>query len=478
MKKGFALPLIILLLLSVFILGLVYFFSKTLKNPALMQNVDSQKYDVEEANDNETYFITKLDFNNFQLENIPWGYKINSVWVDGNNVWVGSGGILKFDANTSQLKTFSDSSKFPCSAPTIAVIKRSLFVACWGSPWKEVKNDMNKKGIYEFNLDTMKLKKKVELSKEIQNLEITADGEYVWGATFSGVFRYEPVSGKIKWYTNALKSNIKEVLPKENFNIKKVYVWGKEVWALISSNEGSRGYLTRYNRVNDTWTAYGPETLEPGSETFTVLTDEVVGVEGEGVWANGQKFDFSEQSWKKSHSLPDKNSGKVYEVKAVENINQEELYLKNPATGSFQKLPFFFRSAWKTKNIGEKIYMLTSHSVDVMTREDPYPKVLKKLGFEINEQLEYMNFDLSEDEEFAFAWYASFGMEAFDAVALIPLNETQKAITDFQPKSKDYEISKLQLKKEDDYYYLFSTELNRNVYKIDTSLRKITLIKI
>lgn len=320
-------------------------------------------------------FLTEIPKDNFEalkLEDFPGSEHrrmLGGVWED-RVFLLGYPYVYEYSWNGEML-AYTDTKQVEC-ADDFVVIKNSLFVSCYN------------KGIYEVNLETNKVVNFYDQKsgiKNIQNLTLAADEQFLWVGTFDGVAKIDTESGKVAFYTSELK------IVGQQFNTR-VYARNGEVWAQVIAADPSEGGASKYDYKTDTWHSYGPaafKTTDLGRVDFNpfIVSDNgiFVGLQDGGPEKEVlKKFDAEKDTWETVYT----EAYKKFNENVEKYLPPLETYTNSGWAGA-NKVKVFDGSKWREFDFkyanyramvffSNQYYLLTDAGLEIFGQEDKLPQ--------------------------------------------------------------------------------------------------------
>lgn len=326
--------------------------------------------------------IPKSDFKNLKLTDFPsmdGRGRLARAEVWNNRLFIlGYPHVAEYNWKGEML-AYTNTAQVEC-ADDFAILKNSLFVACYN------------KGIYEINLESNKIVNFYDQKNgltNLQNLQLSVDGKYLWVGTFEGVAKIDAESQKVAFYGAELKAG------GTKFNAR-VHARNGEVWAQVIASAYSEGGASQYDYKSDTWTAYGPTYFKTKETDRIDFNQFIVSDKGIFTWFQDggphdmvlKKFDPTNDSWTTVYTADYNNfEGNVAKyLPPTESYTNSELVYSQPGA-SHPEMKVFdgskwqsFAFKWKQTNalvfFNDQYYLLTESGLEVLGKEDKFPKLI------------------------------------------------------------------------------------------------------
>lgn len=402
-KKKFLLILIPVILIP-FILGIIYIFSNSNKKPA-----DPEMPIVSEAETSQdNFFKTSLanEFENITTEDLPHSRLIGGVARYKDSLWIsGDGTLIEYDAKTNKIKRFSDPKISRCDT-SVVIVGDFLYTPCRifaSSPGE----DYPPYSIYKINLKNYKIEKIIDNKTGLQNdlnLKLYKDGETIWIATYQGVGKLNTKDDSITFYNKELgiKSNSYE---ETHYGVNNILVDEDVVWAVVTASAYSSGGVSLFDKNTKKWTPFGPVEIGKSIKGQDRIDFDGVMLTPKGLrvaYSDSQETNPNDLLIEKEYSHVDKKWTIISNNRESTGINSnptreyiKQTYKSNLEEGledSEGNIQIYSPDGkmlnqingraflWISNLIGDKRYLITSSTFDVLKRSGKFPEILFKFG--------------------------------------------------------------------------------------------------
>ncbi|MBD3360849.1 hypothetical protein GF366_03545 [Candidatus Peregrinibacteria bacterium] len=352
------------------------------------QNSYEEEVIKDESTQGPAVFLDSIpteDFYNLTIEDFPstkpyYSIPDGYIWND-NLYYLSYPYIFKYDLE-GNLLAYTDPEIIK-DAKELILIDNYLFI---GS------QDL---GIYEVDLNNNVVSNFYDSEnglKSLQNFHFASDNNILWTGTFEGVAKINIQNEKIKFYDSEL--GIEGSFP--SYYNSMVYARNSDIWAVVKANARSKGGTSNYDKVNDSWVAYGPEDFKT-EDTGRIDFDKFV-VSDEGVFAAFQDGGPEKLVLKKFNPVSNQWE-EVYSAPYSEFNNNVDEYLPPPETyvssqmqrdvgGFIKRFRVYHNNKWIEVPIVEKnfsamvlgpddqYYLLTNNGLETFSKDDDFPKQL------------------------------------------------------------------------------------------------------
>lgn len=390
-------------------------------NYLLGSNQNSTKItsQTSEANPNDFFFFSiPKPIKNLAITDLPNDGNPNNVVRIGDSLWfAGDGSIVEYDIKSGAIVSYSDQKKANCDRDLVYVAGY-LFASCHidnvfdaFERTSQLQTELytGHYGVLKINPQTHKLEH--IFSKEDgllngYNYQLTADGDTIWIATFNGLGRINARTNHVDFYTDDL--GFQNSSNAVSFGIVHIIVDKDYVWAWAGANAESQGGVALFNKALGTWKAFGPRELmdytfdridlEYDSNRYAAklipggiqiaFRDGNLGTQNRLV---EKQYIYQSGKWTKVNgdriaTGPDSEQKRQYIASTYpssfnyQKVDQSGLtQLQLPDSNQVYQLDGRNNYALSPM-MGNKRYILTSATVDVIDDSSPFGKILVKLG--------------------------------------------------------------------------------------------------
>ncbi len=345
------------------------------------------------------------------IEDLPNTEFLGSVVEYNDSLWfTGRGSLIEYDTKSEKLISYTNPRKVACGDEAVALIKDRLFVGCKIKTSFNKSHDSSSNAILKINPMTHKVEyviTKQDGLVDVENSYFYPDGSIIWIATNNGIIKFDTEKNKGIFYSDELGIHGTEL------SIGHMLINQDYVWVAIGANSFSPGGLSLYNKKTQTWKAFNVrdlkdyfldrfdlETIKPirGGVQVGFLDGEI----GRYDRFVEKQYNYESGKWTKINEQP-------YTVEYREKIEREiaSIYLSSPSSSFNMEVDRYgltqFRSS-KTGQvylingrdnfvisplIGEKRYILTRATIDVIDKNSKFPQILVKLGSQLEKGLSY-----------------------------------------------------------------------------------------
>lgn len=420
--KGFAaVPLIFLILIILSVP--VYFFRDSIlplfvKSPPARESLaipasPSPSPAVKSPYDNFFLFSIPKPIEKLSVYQLPNDLSPRNVIKYKDSLWFsGDGSLVEYDIKSGKLKSYTDMTKANCTSE-IVMVNGYIFVACYVDNIDDAFGNVNilktpvftgSSAVFKINPDTHKVEYVYSKENGVLNAfnhVLYADKGYIWLSTFSGVARINPDTNKVDFYREQL--NIPGGSEKTTYNVVNMFVDSDYIWVAVSANVGSVGGLALFDKQNGTWKSFTARDLKDykPDDRFDMETpfksvpggmqigfrDGAIGtvdrfVEKQYNYQTGKWTKLGEQRATGSfYEDLRKHIDSVYPSKpGYQVIDQDGLtQIKLPGEEKIYKLDGR-NNFILSRSFGDKRYVLTNATVDVIDNNSEFRKILVKLG--------------------------------------------------------------------------------------------------
>lgn len=414
-QKGFAPILIIFLLIIILVIGVGAYLLGTKKNPIIPQqpqgiNTSSTPPTSQNNTDNDFFFFSiPKPIKDLTVYQLPNDMNPRNVVQYKDSLWfAGDGSLVEYDTKSGKLASYSNMTKTNCDS-NVVMANNFLFTSCHTDNIEDAfgHTEQLTSKIYTGHYSVFKIN---PLTHQIEhvftdkdglqnryNYTLFADGDTVWIQTFKGIGRINATTNQVKFYTNELG------IPGSTLSISWMLVDQNYVWAAIGANVGSQGGLSMYDKKTQTWKAFSVRDLK--DYTFDRFDLEA----GFKTIPSGIQIAFRDGNLETSDRLVEKQYN--YQTGQWKKVN-----IERPASGAqsestrqyiaatypppfnYQKVDQFGLTQLQLPDsnqtyqldgrnnyilspvIGNKRYILTSATIDVIDDSSPFRQILTKLG--------------------------------------------------------------------------------------------------
>lgn len=358
--------------------------------------------------------IPQSNLNDFFLFSIPKPYKdltvyqlpntmnpINVVQYRDSLWFAGDGSLVEYDTKSGKLVSYSNMTKANCDS-NVVMVNNFLFTSCHTDNIEDAfgHTEQLTSKIYTGHYSIFKIN---PLTHQVEyiftdkdglqnryNYALVADGDSVWVQTFKGIGRINAKTNKVSFYPDS-QINI-------HFGIGSIVPDDKYVWA-YSVDTG----LALFDKAIGTWQKFTDEeaigrTGYPHLDTrpFGNAVKLVPGGLQLGIYAGDQatdnclirKYDYATKQWSTTMAQqvkyvsncedvlkPNFNTHPTYTITDQSGLTQIQL------PGSSKQYQIDGRDNYiLSPMIGNKRYILTSATVDVIDDSSAFRQILVKLG--------------------------------------------------------------------------------------------------
>lgn len=357
------------------------------------------------------YFSIPKPIANISIKDLPNnGNPMNVVKFNDSLWFAGDGSVIEYDVKEGKLASYSKPTKANCVSNVI-LVANYLFTSCMMKDIQEYSSIYSGKpdwdaryAIFKINPSTHEVEHMFTPKDGLLNTSnyyLYPDGDIVWVVTEGGVGKIDAKTNAVKFYTNELG------IPGSTLSVRTMLVDKDYVWVAINANVGSQGGLSMYDKKTQTWKSSHVNDLKdksldrfdleagfkpiPGGiqiafrdgdmQTADYPVDRLVekqynyqtgkwtkvgtdrpasGAQSEvtrqyvlSTYPSTPKYTTTDQSGLTQLRLPESNQ--IYQLDGRNN------YILSPL-------------------VGDKRYILTSATIDVIDDSSPFRKILLKLG--------------------------------------------------------------------------------------------------
>ncbi len=404
-NKGSILIIPLAILLVITTAAAVFFYLQSQKPPSTQQPSKKERADQSLYPATNKYFTTPLpSLAQLRLSDIPNTASVNGIGKYKNKLWlVVDGRVIEFDPSRNEI-THVSTDFFGSCFSNLAIIGNHLYFSCFANS-----DYFSPQTLYKVNLDTLLVEKTFNAANGIQgssNYTVYPDGTDIWLATFEGITKIDSQDK----FTNFGK----EIgISASKFDVSRVLIDERSIWAYFPAHAYSQGGIARYDKQTQKWQAFGPSELRDFDKSRFDLTgwsskfpDKVLvsSYESKGLSGSApyvctlKQFAYETNKFTTVQAVSDSDPNACRELAEdtgwkfglpenweVENDDFYLTQLVHRGTDG-KKTPYLIdgrASLFITPVINNARYILTNATVDKMEIDDPYPKILFKLGQDI-----------------------------------------------------------------------------------------------
>lgn len=354
-------------------------------------------------------FSIPKPISNLSILNLPNTASIRNVIPFKDSLWfAGGGNLVEYDTKSGKLVSYSDLTKVNCDS-NVVMANNFLFTSCHSDNVEDAfghTEQLTSKiftghySVYKINPSTHEVEHIFNDKDGLQNrynYTLFTDGDTVWIQTFKGVGRINTTTNQVKFYTNELD------IPGSTLSISWMLVDQNYVWVAIGANVGSQGGLSMYDKKTQTWKAFNVHDLKDYSTNRFDLEAGFKSIPG-GVqiaFRDGN-LDTSDRLVEKQYNYQTGQWTKINIERPASGAQSEATrqYIKAtyPSPFNYQKVDQFGLTQLQLPNsnqvyqldgrnnyilspmVGDKRYILTSATVDVIDDSSAFRQILVKLG--------------------------------------------------------------------------------------------------
>lgn len=409
-QKGFSPVLIITFILAVLLIlgfGAYYLGEKNNPFPLILSPSSDQipsETSITQDNENNGFFLFSIpkpvkDLTIFQLPNNMTPRNVVSY---KDSLWfAGSGSLVEYDTKSGKLLSYSDLTKANCDS-NVVVASGFIFTSCHTDNIEDAfgHTEQLTSKIYTGHYSVFKIN---PLTRQVEhifidkdglqnryNYNLVADGDIVWLQTFKGIGRIDAKTNKVSFYPESqigISFGIGSIIP------DKEYVWA------YSADTG----LTIFDKATEIWKKFTNEEIigktgyrgfdaQPfGNPVKLVLGGLQVGMYvGDKASDNCliRKYDYATKQWSTTMAQQVKYVSNCEDI-LKSSFDPPPTYTTKDQNGLTQiKLPGSNKvyeldgrdNYILSPMLGDKRYILTSATVDVIDDSSPFRQILVKLG--------------------------------------------------------------------------------------------------
>lgn len=401
-KKGFAQILILGLVVAVFVLAGAYYLKRNLKPTASTQTPPTISQNPQVNSSDFFFFSIPKPYQSLTVYQLPNNMNPRNVVQYNDSLWfAGDGSLVEYDTKSGKLVSYSDMTKANCDS-NVVIANNSLFTSCHTDNIQDAfgHTEQLTSEIYTGHYSVYKINPSTHLVEHVftdkdglqnrYNYNLVADGDTVWAQTFKGIGRIDAKTDSVSFFTTPqidITFGIGRIIPDKDF-----------VWAW-SADKG----LALFNKTTQSWQQFTdsdvigrPTTYRLDARPFNNPVKLISGGLQIGLWAgdNAQnnclvrQYDYSTKQWT---TVSSQQIQYVYQCEDAlkQQFPQESTYTTTDSSGLTQiQLPGSSKQYQLdgrdnyilSPMVGNKRYVLTSATVDVIDDSSPFRQILVKLG--------------------------------------------------------------------------------------------------
>lgn len=216
-------------------------------------------------------FSIPKPISNVSILNLPNTASIRNVVSFKDSLWfAGGGNLVEYDTKSGKLVSYSDMTKVNCDS-NVVIANNFIFTSCHSDNIEDAfghTEQLTSKiftghySIYKINPSTHEVEhifndKDGLLNR--YNYNLVSDGDIVWVQTFKGIGKIDARINNVKFYTNELG------ILGSTLSVRTMFVDKDYVWVAIDANVGSQGGLSMYDKKTQTWKAFQVNDLKDNS---------------------------------------------------------------------------------------------------------------------------------------------------------------------------------------------------------------------
>ncbi len=396
---------------------------KVRQSTSLLSTVPSPSVSQTTAKDDFFWYGAPKPLSQLTAFDLPNDLDPHSVVKVDSSLWfAGNGSLIEYSITKKAIVSYTNPHIVNCDQD-VALAGGFIYASChidniddaFGKAYK-LKTALftGHRGIIKVNPRTHHLEHIFSAKDGLENgfnHTLYVDGNTVWVTTFNGIGRISATSDKVEFYTTQLgfatTSNAK------SYAINHLLIDAGHVWAWNTASSESQGGIAVFDKQTGTWKAYGPHELK--DYDFTRIDLESTSTESasklipggiqigfrDGTLPDGtdrfveKQFSYATGTWVKvnkelsatgekyastagyiSQTYPAQE--KYQTIEEDDGLTQiqsgDTTYILN-GRDSYKLSPMF----------GNKRYILTTSSVDVLNEGDDFPTLLVKLGSQLED---------------------------------------------------------------------------------------------
>lgn len=399
--------------------------------PAFPTAIQTQK----KNSGNFFFFSIPKPLRDITLTELPNDGNPKNVVEINDHLWfAGDGSIIEFDTKSGKLVSYSDPKKANCDSDII-FIKPYIYASCridniedaFGHTTQlHTKLYTGHQGVLKINPATHTLEhifSKADGLLNGYNYELTPDGNTIWIATFNGVGKINTTTDHVDFYTTELGfQNSSNAI---SYSVNPILVDKDYVWAWNTASSKSQGGIAVYNKALGTWKAFGPRELKDSDFSRIDLEFSNNGFAAKLI-PGGIQIGFRDGNVGQNERYVEKQYN--YETGKWTNVNNERVATGIDSTKTMEYVASTYPGAFNFQKvdengltqiqlpgsstiyqldgrnnyvlspmIGNKRYVLTDATVDVIDDTSPFRQILVKLGERLESGIYYADSSAYEE---------------------------------------------------------------------------------